>query len=366
MTWFLALTLIVFALAFGMGWWRHKSFFWNVVDILYYPMAAIGVALLFISNDVQRDLFATNERAEQERASLVALKAAKPDIKVLSAGDLLTTHVESVALVQKWVQLCDGGPSAAEPRCLAVANLGQHVGAFLRTARLQYPTYEERLSATCRAGDAMLEGVHQTEAISGLVADKLIEHFRKATSKKLWPLDYNALDAELAEFRDRTTAYAQEIHRLAFKKDDESGARLLAIRMAEIEYAEMLFRGLYQCIVAPRDDLDRLNKWTATAKTKEQEISNLEAQRERLKASTTQHTVPLWLQLHLWPFVLLLALSLKFAKGAAALRNALAKQASPITNSPPPKDPPESTEPAPGAGQQSASSDCPETKSRPS
>lgn len=364
MTSFLALTFVVFALAFAIGWWRHRSFYWNAVDLFYYPLAAIGVALLFISNDVQRDLFETTQRAEQERASLAALKAAKPDIKVLSAGDLLTTHVESVALVEKWVKLCDGGPSAAEPRCLAVGKLGQHVGAFLAAARLQYPTYEERLSATCRAGDAMLDGIHKTEAISGLVADKLIEQFRKATSKKLWHLDYNALDAELAEFRARATAYAEEIHRLAFKTHDESGARLLAVRKAEIEYAELMFRGLYQCIVAPREDLERLNKWTVTAKTKEQEISSLEAQRERLKTSTTQHTLPLWLQLHLWPFVLLFALSLKFAKGAAAFRSAMAKQVSPAADSPATAGPPEPTPNESGASRQPAPSDSSAPESR--
>ena len=56
MTTFVAAALSVFIAAFIVGWWRYRAFFWNYVDLIYYPLAAIGVLLLFSSNDVQREL----------------------------------------------------------------------------------------------------------------------------------------------------------------------------------------------------------------------------------------------------------------------------------------------------------------------
>ena len=52
------------------------------------------------------------------------------------------------------------------------------------------------------------------------------------------------------------------------------------------------------------------------------EAARLEAERARLKATPPRHSAVVWIQLNLWPLVLLAALSLKFAKGAATLRKA--------------------------------------------
>jgi hypothetical protein len=312
----------VFFGAFCFGWWRYRSFFWNCVDVLYYPLAAIGVALLFLSNDVQRELFDVTQRVEQQSTLLGEFRTKKPEIKVLNVENLLTSNIEHLALISKWVEICKTAPSSAIAKCLAVKDIGPPVEAFLKVARGNFSSYEDRLLITCTAGDKLLEDIRASQAISSLVMDKLLTQYEKAESLSLSPLDYETINTLVNGFREQAKSYAEEIHRMAFKPDDENAQLLLDIRNAEIDYGEMIFRGLSQCLSAPKPELELLKKWKIAASTQEQEVAYLESQRQQLRKSTTTHSTSLWLQLNLWPLVLLAALSLKFAKGSATLRKA--------------------------------------------
>src|SRR5215813_4658199 len=104
MTVFIPLFCLAFIAAFALGWWRYRSFFWNYVDLIYYPLAAIGIALLFVSNDVQRELFDVTQLAEQQSVTLAELKTRKPDVKVLNTESLLASNVDHIALIAKWVE----------------------------------------------------------------------------------------------------------------------------------------------------------------------------------------------------------------------------------------------------------------------
>jgi hypothetical protein len=324
---FIPLFIIAFIGAFGLGWWLYRSFFWNIVDLIYYPLAAVGVALLFLSNDVQRQLLDVTQLAEQQSTALAELKANKPAIRVQNFEGLLSSNIDHLALISQWVDICKAGPSSAEARCLAVKDLGQHVQVFLKVARNAYPSYEDRLLATCKAGDKLLEDIRASQAISTLVMDKLLAQYAKASTLNLHPLDNETTGGLATEFREQATAYAEKINRLAFKSADESAKLLLDIHKAEIDYGEMIFRGISQCLAAPKTELELLHKWNSSTRTQEQEVAHLESQRHELRQKITNQRTSLWLQLNLWPLVLLVALSLKFAKGAAAYRKARADAA---------------------------------------
>ena len=311
-----------FFIAFLIGWFFYHAFIWHYIDLIYYPLAAVGVALLFISADTQRELFEVNRAYEQQRDHLLGLQGNRPNVEVSDAAELLSEGVKSIVLVKRWVDLCNGGPSSAEARCLAVDRLGPHVDAFLTVARKHFSAYEDRLLATCDAGDRLLKEIKESNGLSSIVAEKLMSSYLEAVSLRLHYLAYESLTAHIEKFSDETESYVREIHKLAFKADDKLGKRLLAVELSEIEYGKMILRGLSQCITAPREELSALSNWKAETSTQAEEIARLERLRGRLKEKETNHPYILWVQLNLWPFALGFALSLKFAKGSAALRKA--------------------------------------------
>jgi hypothetical protein len=125
---------------------------------------------------------------------------------------------------------------------------------------------------------------------------------------------------------------------LAFQSEDESSKLVLEIRRAEVDFSESILSGLYPCIVAPKRELDALAQWTQSKRTLEQDVQEIETDRQRLKDTSVANPRLLWIQLNLWPLVLITALSLKFAKGMATLRKAYVEEAMEGTLPPPRPD----------------------------
>ncbi|PKB13778.1 hypothetical protein [Janthinobacterium sp. 64] len=318
--------IVVFSVAFFIGWLCRKSFFWNWVDLIYYPLAAVGILLLFISNDLQREMFQVTQRAEAQNSLLLELKAKRPNIQVMNTEDLMSTYVEHLALVTRWVDMCRGNSIVVDPQCIAVQHLDKPTRKFLNIARARYDSFPAKLLATCKAGDAMLAEIRESNAISSIVSDKLLSQYAHAVSLNISIYDSDSITAQIREFNVGATKNGDVVDEAVLQKTDAISTILKKIRIAEIGYGEIIFRALSACISAPRKDLASLEKWETLTTSKVKEVTELEEQRERLKHSTTQHKTILWTQLNIWPFVLLLALGLKFAKGAAALMNARAKR----------------------------------------
>ncbi len=317
---FSLLSVGLFCAAFLIGWLTYRSFVWNWIDLVYYPLAAIGVSLLFLSNDVQRELLDVAELIERKNSVLVDLRNNRPNVEIDNAEQLLAGSLEHIAVIQKWTEICDPGPASVKPRCLAVKDLGPLVQRFLKTAREARGSYEANLASVCIAGDSLLKNIQQKNALSDLVMDRFLAQFEKLSSLKLSPLAFDAFSSEVDEFKRSTQEHVNRIHRAAFDEEDNSGRLLRDVQRAEIEYAAILLMGLSQCASEARTGADVLRQWAEKTSTQEQEVARLEARRQDLKQATTSRRALLWIQLNLWPLVLLGALSLKFAKGAAALR----------------------------------------------
>lgn len=322
MTIFLVSAFGVFGIAFAVGWVGYKWFFWNVVDLLYYPLAAVGVVLLFLANDVQRELYDVTQLSEEQHTRLSDIQGRRPSVRVPMSEGLLLAHLEQIMLIQRWIELCKDGPSAAEARCLAAKSLDPHVASFLRIAQGKFSSFEERMLSTCDAGDTLLAAIGRADSMSSLVSEKFLAAYARLSAAEPHYLASSLLDSTVKTFHDETLEYVRQIQRLAFKETDSSALLLLDIRKAEIDYGEMLLRGLFPCATAPRRELGHLRDWTSSKRTQEQHVAELEQEREHLKASPPRHPTAQWLQLNLWPIVLIAALALKFAKGSAALRNA--------------------------------------------
>ncbi len=248
-----------FFIAFLLGWFLYRAFLWHYIDLIYYPFAAVGVALLFLSADTQRELFEVNQVHKRQRDSLLELQHSRPNIRVSDAASLLSEGIKSIALVKRWVDLCHGGTSSAEARCRAVDRLGPHVETFLAVVSKDFSSYEDRLLATCNAGDKLLKGIKESNAISSLVADKLIGSYSEAVSLRLHYLDYESLRSHIEKFSKATESYVREI-----------------------EYGKMILQGLSQCITAPRKELSALSNWKVETSTQAEEVARLEILRGRL------------------------------------------------------------------------------------
>lgn len=311
-----AVTLFLFA---GIiGWLCYRSSAFNAVDIIYYPLAAIGVVLLFANNAAQRRLLELNQLADLKKTELRQIAEARPDVRILTSDELITTSLKSIEMISEWQSLCKQG--TYDPRCRAAEKLFEPISAFLEAAKRDYPSQEEKLYAICTEADRLLDDISRNERLSKRFSDNLITQYKLLISKNYRVYDYEAIASTINAFAAKELAYTENIYRQAFAEETDSTKFVLDKMKAEADFSTAILRGLFPCITAPSKQLALLSQWNATKLSQEEEVRRIDSERQHLKeVPITPWEVQKW-HLKLWPFVLICALSLKFAKGIATLR----------------------------------------------
>lgn len=175
-------------------------------------------------------------------------------------------------------------------------------------------------SSTCTAAEVLLNDLATDNKLSPEVARELIGQYTAAIASSVRAVDPDAMSKVAREFEGRASRTVQ-FYRNALVRDSSAGSRLaLAILLEEVSVGKRILQGLYPCTTAPINDLKILASWTASRDSEADLIKHFEQDRESLQKAKLEGRLARSLQLNMWPFVLLIALSLKFAKGVAAVR----------------------------------------------
>jgi hypothetical protein len=322
MTAIIAFLLIGFATAGCIGLVFHRSSFWHLVDLIYYPLSAIGVALLFANNATQRQLYELGQLSEKHKAELHTIVSAKPSTQTLVSGGVADSSFRLISTISELGDVCKKVPTV-DPQCMVAENLEPSVTAFMQITLRPYTSPELKLASECLAAEHLLDDIRAKDQISSLIGDELIAQYKHAVAKNYDPLAYEAVVKESQAFEQRGLGQIEWLRNVLQDKDSESMRLVLAMRRSEVDFGKTILQGLFPCIVAPKKDLDLLAKWTTSRQTEEEEIKRIERDRQRIKESSAGDPLLLWAQLNLWPFVIVSALFLKFAKASSALRKSV-------------------------------------------
>lgn len=323
--------------AFVFGWFFPKGWLWAWIDVAYYPLAAFGVVLLFLSSDVQRERLENADVLQGHTKALTEHSLKRPSYQLRDAGVVLTAKVDYIRVITQWAESCKPGLGAGPglyPRCSVVERIKDPVEEFLKSADAKFPNYEERLLTTCEAGSKLIDELQAPGRLPGIVMGKFIEQWNAALEKNLDPMDYAAADRYADEFVVQATKQSAQIRSAIGTINSDIGETMAKINAAEIEYASIMFSGLSQCLAAPKAALKSRKAWADEAKAIEDEVLASQEKSAKLEKILTKNARSQWVQLYLWPFVLLIALALKFGKGLASLRSSAQTPASPKHSKP--------------------------------
>jgi hypothetical protein len=297
-------------------------------------LAAFGVALLFVSNMTARELLAVDERLATNASALRELMANKPEVTAGPPSELVKTSFGLITGISELAEACSKVPRM-DPMCSAAERIKAATDSFTTVARSPHSSTEQHLADTCRAGDALLEKLRSGENMSSLVGEELSLQIKKAYVEQRHQLDYEATVRDAKDFEARALERIAAVRR-ALPNDSEAVNFVFETNRAEVRLGTSLLQGLFPCVVAPRTSLDKLLSWSAIRDKQQSAISDLQEQRAQLQGSGRRAPIALWMQLNLWPFVLIVALAMKFSKGIAGVVRDRLPKSSPSED--PPKD----------------------------
>jgi hypothetical protein len=330
---FTILLTAAFLLALFFGLRFFKSGFWNYVDLIYYPLAAVGVALLFANTTAQRQLLELSQLEETHRKAIAALVEQRPQVQVNLSQELVDASFGVVATVPKFAEACQY-PGNIDPRCSVAKKLAPSIADFLKAARSSpEQTLEQRLSIACPAADKMIAELREHDRMSSLIGDELVSQYKEAVGKGLSALSIDPLKDEIDAFKKHADS-SLNLVRTALNDKSEAAKYVMETHLHEIEFGKILMQGLFPCIISARKDVEVLANWTRSRRTEEDQLAKLDV--DRKKISSAGWAFPRLARLHLfiWPYFLILALSLKFAKGVAAVKKHRSTSRPPLAPSP--------------------------------
>lgn len=311
-----AITLFVIGLLFG--FLCYRSWIWNWVDFVYYPVAAFGVALLFLSNTTHRSLLQVDEQLDQNSNALTELRASRPTVDGIPPKILVDSSFNLVVGIVELADAC-GEVSRMDPTCAVAKKMRSAAADFAAVSTADYETLELQLAATCAAGDQLIAKLSTNEHMSSLVGDELAERFQEARSRPRYYLDYSATERDAKEFERRARDRVAEVRRAITDRSDGM-TYVFAVYEAEIKQARTVIHALYPCVAVPRSTIEPLASWSVKRQSKESERARLEELKKRVQFVPAMSRTLQWMQLNLWPFVLIAGLAFKFAKGVATIR----------------------------------------------
>lgn len=321
-----------FALGGLLGFVRFRSGAWHWVDLIYYPLAALGVVLFFLAQQTQRDMLEASRIADEKKKVLLALKAEKPSVERFASEEIFERSLEWVRIVRRWGEIC---PVENEPKCYVSRDLFAKVDAYLKIAGARYESHQMRLARTCAAGDRLLSEIANDGVLSAPIARGMVSSYLHINAGNFRDLYYGDFSSRVAKFRSEASKRSLDVLRIAFPSDVEGKTAVFMRQMdeAEIEFAGMILEGLYPCAISEKSKLQSLVDWRQLEQSREDEVRRAETELERLGNAMPDPLIQ-QVQLNLWPLLIILALSLKFAKGVAGLRKHAVDAGKPKASSP--------------------------------
>ena len=309
--------IVCFILAAGLGWMFPNAKFWSFVDLLYYPLGCVGVVLFFFLAASEREEILILESLAETEAEIQSvqgpLSETQTSRQILKSARGFLHTVREMAEVHR---LYPTGPEKFAP----AESVEPYLKSFLvETERLVSDDSLDSISKQSDAALNFLRQVYDERALSRVIASEMVDHFADGL-KQGWSdivIKSDSANAHVLKFDERVDT---KVNAMQADWTFEEKEGIVPMLENEKEAARLLLHGLkpYLCVSIDKENafLDWQSKLNSTQESKEE----LQARVLDVPSASEGNFDLKKTQLVIWPYVLVIALSLKFAKGVAALK----------------------------------------------
>ena len=305
-----------FLLAAILGWVLRDSRFWGFVDLIYYPLGCVGVVLFFFLATSEREEILILESLAETEAEIQSVQGPLSE-KRTTRQILKSTRgfLHTVREMAKVHRLYPTGPEKFAP----AAAVEPYLESFLvKTEKLVSDDSLDSLSRQSEAAQELLRQIHDKGALSRTIASEMVGHYTDGLREGWNDVVLNLDDANnhVLQFDERVDSKVKAMQD-SWTFEEKSG--FVPLLDNEKETAELLLHGLTPYLCVPVEKTNAFVAWQSKQSSTEDTVAELQERILDPKIAAEGNSSLKKTQLLIWPYVLVLALSLKFAKGVAVL-----------------------------------------------
>ncbi|WP_282053039.1 hypothetical protein [Phaeobacter inhibens] len=316
-----AASLLLLGLCIGLRF--PKASLWEWIDAVYYPLAICGVILLFLESESVRNVATLEEDLRDLSASVRAVELARPDgDPQLSGRDFVRGSGGFLSNITRLNRSCQRSPSLL-PVCFVVEDLAPIIAPGEQIL-LSYDGPED-LGDVCTVAAEIFAEMAQSGALSGFLMRPIADHYFSGLDRGFDPLSFEAVQSYIDELRPILEGEASDMI-VAINMGDEDRARMEPLYEQQIQWGMSVIRAFEACLRAP-DSIrsGSYANWVAQIGDARTDLQQKEAELIQMRINANALNQAGIFRVSYWPFLIILALSLKFAKGVAALKRKYAK-----------------------------------------
>ena len=315
----MAVAIVLFLLAAGLGWSFYGSKVWSFVDLIYYPLGCVGVVLFFFLAASEREEILILESLAETEAEIQSVQGQRPLSEIRTSRQILKSTRGFLHTVREMAEVHRLYPTGPEKFASAAA-VDPYLKSFLvETERMVSDDSSDSLSKQGKAAQEFLRKIYDEGVLSKTVSSEMVNHYADGLTEDWSDMVANldAVNTHVLQFDERVNEKVKAMQADWTFEDKEA---IVPVLEYEKETAELILHGLKPYLSVPVGERNAFLDWqaelTSTEESKEELLTRiLDVQIVPEGNSSLKKT-----QLLIWPYVLVIALSLKFAKGVAALR----------------------------------------------
>lgn len=312
--------LAMFALTAFTGFRYYLARVWDWIDVVYFPLSAVAIALFFASNDVQRQFLDVRQTLLTKRIGTNHAEAERlgmPKLRAVLGEDLKSIRFGSIREIGQFARACgplsgpDSGsnftrvplPGSGES-CRAAQRYLPQLEDFEEQIRRENRTRRyhqaEKLYTDCKSADEMIEGIRYGGRVSRSVGADMASIYKTFREKSVDPARFE--EGFLSAIR--THVYTHK-------------------NTPEAQISGRILAGLLPCVVLTPQDFEALRNVLhkdSLFEVRLGRIDYLQAAWQKKRDRVAADPMLAWLRLSLWPYLLALAVSLKLGRVIASLR----------------------------------------------
>lgn len=311
--------LILFLLMGLLGFLFRRYSVWKYLDLFYYPLGAIGVILIFFMQSDARAILEFSERQQTVIQQLKDVIDNKPSVGDLHISDeFLRISGRMLNTIVRLGNECSGlGPTDQE--CHVAKQIGPIVEPYVKDFQVynNEENYEEIMYSICSNARNLFSDIQKETDYSELILKEAMNHYIEGLKKGFQWADIESIYKYIKSFRVR----AERRYSSIIPHIEEKYRKFVKEKYdAEIDIATTIMHSFSICMEMPEAITNgEMKIWKEKVSLIKDRKLDIENKVLTIMTRNIKNTPASYFNYLYWPYIIILALALKFAKGVAGL-----------------------------------------------
>lgn len=310
-------TIILLGASYFVGRWQPHLKLWDYVDVIYYPLVMLGVVVFYFESVNLREAARMETERQVLQQKLSVIEGQRPQVsKHFTGASIVRNGGKLLREVSKLARMCKG--TGYIPGCSVAVDIAEVTQEGERLL-LSYNKPED-LYAVCSAGNAIFKEIFNNRNFSSFLMQPIVEHYSAGLKMDFQGIEFGRVGNYIIGVKQKLEQLAREMLN-NLHLNDEDREMMQTRYQSQITYGINLLYAFEACLRAPEAIRSgQYAEWNTLLRDQQNKIVSVDSELREFRSLAARPNEAGLFRLLIWPYILVLTLSLKFAKGIASLR----------------------------------------------